>query len=165
MGRFKKWFFRNDTCCPLRPKARKKSSTDLVDRVREIVELCREQDTQETIMKKGREDLLRERTGWRGSCLMRGRGDYLWTGGWEINWRWRSNHLNQDTPMLLDKKSFHVQSSQKEFPPGFSPTSSLMNISHSSLVPPRICHHRGIYSSKVRILFPGASNEGTMFLP
>ena len=59
MGRFRKGFFRDDTYHPLRSKARKKcrrfvsSSTDLVDRVREMVEQCREQDDrQETMMEK-----------------------------------------------------------------------------------------------------------------
>ena len=50
MGRFRDGFFRDDTYRPQRPKVRRKSrkfvssSTGLVDRVREMVEQCREEE-------------------------------------------------------------------------------------------------------------------------
>ena len=50
MGRFREGFFRDDTYRPQRPKVRRKSikfvssSAGLVDRVREMVEQCREEE-------------------------------------------------------------------------------------------------------------------------
>ena len=63
MGRFRDGFFRDDTYRPQRPKVRRKSikfvssSAGLVDRVREMVEQCREEergleDREETIVER-----------------------------------------------------------------------------------------------------------------